>query len=89
MAPDKLGSLEARVRSLVELIQNLKRENADLKGTLREAHTRLSREEELNHRWIKERVQIKTRITRVMHELDSLESAVGSKEVALDKDHRG
>ena len=87
--PDKLESLEARVRSLVELIQNLKRENADLKGTLREARTRLSREEELNHRWIKERVQIKTRITRVMHELDSLESAVGSKEVALDKDHRG
>ena len=89
MALDKMESLEARIRGLVELVQSLKRENAELKGTVQAARERLSTQEQGSHRWVEERVQIRRRIEKVMGELDSLEYMGRSKEVAFDKDHRG
>ena len=89
MALDKMESLEARIRGLVELLQSLKRENAELKGTMQAARERSLTQEQASHRWVEERVQIRRRIEKVMGELDSLEYTGRSKEVAFDKDHRG
>ena len=82
MALDKLASLEARVRELVELIQTLKRENAGLKGDLRAARERLIRQHASDDRWGSERADIKVRIEKVLDDLDSLEFIEESKEVA-------
>ncbi|MGH7260538.1 MAG: cell division protein ZapB [Nitrospiraceae bacterium] len=82
MALDKLVSLEARVRELVELIQTLKRENASLKGDLRAARERLIRQHASDDRWGSERADIKVRIEKVLDDLDSLEFIEESKEVA-------
>lgn len=73
MAVDKLASLEARVRDLLELIQTLKRENAGLKSDLRVARERLVRQQTNGDQWVTERADIKTRIEKVLHDLDSLE----------------
>lgn len=73
MAVDKLASLEARVRDLLELIQTLKRENAGLKGDLRAARERLVRQQSSGDQWVTERADIKTRIEKVLNDLDSLE----------------
>ncbi len=75
MAVDKLASLEARVRDLLELIQTLKRENAGLKSDLRAARERLVRQQTSGDQWITERADIKTRIEKVLNDLDSLEFA--------------
>ncbi|MBI4402455.1 MAG: cell division protein ZapB [Nitrospirae bacterium] len=84
MALDKMEALEARVRGLVELVQDLKRVNAALQVELRAARERLSKQEENNRRWEEERANIRSRINKVLGELDFLECMEESKEVALD-----
>lgn len=84
MAVDRLASLEARVRELVDLIQTLKRENAGLKSDLRAARERLVKQHASGDHWMSERADIKARIEKVLGELDSLEFIEESKEVALD-----
>lgn len=84
MALDKMEALEARVKGLVDLIQSLKRTNAALEGELRAVRERLSKQEELSCRWEEERANIRSRIEKVMGELDVLECLEESKEVALD-----
>jgi len=83
MALDKLVSLEARVREMVDLIQTLKRENAGLKSDLRAARERLVRQHESDDRWVSERADLKARIEKVLDDLDSLEFIEESKETAL------
>jgi chromosome segregation ATPase len=83
MAVDRLVSLEARVREMVELIQTLKRENAGLKNDLRAARERLVRQHASDDRWGSERADIKARIEKVLNELDSLEFVDESKEATL------
>ena len=73
MAVDRLASLEARIREMVELIQVLKRENAGLKSDLRTARERLVRQHASGDQWVSERTDIKVRIEKVLSELDSLE----------------
>lgn len=75
MAVDRLAALEARVREMVELIQALKRENAALKNDLRAAKERLVRQHATGDRWAEERADIKSRIEKVLDELDALEFA--------------
>jgi|RhiMetStandDraft_4_1073278.scaffolds.fasta_scaffold1858494_1 chromosome segregation ATPase len=84
MAVDRLASLEARVRELVDLIQTLKRENTGLKSDLRTAKERLVKQHASGDHWVSERADIKARIEKVLGELDSLEFIEESKEVALD-----
>lgn len=84
MAVDRLASLEARVRELVDLIQTLKRENTGLKSDLRVARERLVKQHASGDHWVSERADIKARIEKVLGELDSLEFIEESKEVALD-----
>lgn len=83
MGLEKMEALEARVQGLLEMIQDLKRTNAALHGDLRTARERLSKQQELNHRWAEDQSDIKSRIEKVLGELDFLESIEESKEVAL------
>ncbi len=80
MALERLEALEARVRGMVELIQDLKRKNAALEKDLRHMRERLMKEEEVSRRWSTERLGIKSRIERALRELDFLTGLEESKE---------
>jgi chromosome segregation ATPase len=84
MTLEQMDALGTRVRGLVELIQELKRAKATLERELRVARERLIEQEERVRRWERERGEIRSRIEKVLGELDLLEHMKGSKEVALD-----
>jgi hypothetical protein len=84
MSMDRLDALEGRIRDLVKLVQELKRRNATLEGELKLARERLSEKNDSNRRWERERVDIKSRIEKVLGELDLLDSYDERKEVAID-----
>ena len=79
MALEKLEALEARIRGLVDVIQDLKRTNAGLQGELRATRERLMKEEELGRRWEEERGDVKARIEKVLNELDFLDCLEGAR----------
>lgn len=82
MSLDRLDALEARIKDLVKLIQELKRRNASLEEELKVVRQRLASQDELNQRWERERLDIKARIERVISEIEMLECAEEAKEVA-------
>jgi len=84
MALDRLDALETRIRDLVKLVQELKRKNALLEEELKATRQRLVSQDDLNRRWEKERVDIKSRIEKVMSEIELLECVDDPKEVAID-----
>jgi DNA repair ATPase RecN len=84
MALERLEALETKVRSLVAMIQDLKRTNAALHGELKAARERLLKQEALGRQWEEERTDVKARIQKVLSELDGLDCLEQSKEVALD-----
>ena len=84
MALDRLDALETRIRDLVKLVQELKRKNALLEEEVKTARQRLSSQDDLNRRWEKERIDIKSRVEKVLGEIDLLECADDTKEVTLD-----
>ncbi len=84
MALDRLDALETRIRDLVRLVQELKKKNSTLEEELKAARQRLASQDETNRRWERERVDIKTRIEKVLGEIEMLECLEEPKEVALD-----
>jgi chromosome segregation ATPase len=82
MSLDRLDALEARIKDLVKLVQELKRRNASLEEELKAVRQRLASQDELNQRWERERLDIKARIERVISEIEMLECAEEAKEVA-------
>lgn len=84
MALDRLDALETRIRDLVQLVQELKRKNAALEEEVKTAHQRLVAQDDMNRQWEKERVDIRTRIEKVMSEIELLECIEDPKEVAID-----
>lgn len=84
MALERMEALEARIRGLVDLVQELKEKNAVLDEELRAARERLSKQNHMNRRWEVERNDVRSRIEKVLEELESLECLEESKEVALD-----
>ena len=84
MALERMEALEARIRGLVDLVQELKEKNAVLEGELRAARERLSKQNQMNRRWEVERSDVRSRIEKVLEQLESLECLEESKEVALD-----
>ena len=84
MALDRLDALENRIRDLVKLVQELKRRNALLEEEVKAARQRLASQDDVNRRWEKERIDIKSRIERVIGEIEMLEGADDIKEVAID-----
>ncbi len=84
MALERLDALEQRIRDLVKLVQDLKRKNAALEDELRLARERVSNRDDENRRWERERLDIRSRIEKVLSEIEVLECLDSSKEVALD-----
>jgi hypothetical protein len=84
MTLDRLDALEIRIRDLVKLVQDLKRRNASLEDDLRLARERVAIRDDENRRWEQERVDIRSRIEKVLGEIDLLECLDEPKEVALD-----
>ncbi|HET9962337.1 MAG TPA: cell division protein ZapB [Nitrospiraceae bacterium] len=84
MSLERLDALEIRIRDLVKLVQDLKRKNAALEDELRLARERLSTRDDENRRWERERMDIRSRIEKVLGEIEVLECLDSSKEVALD-----
>ncbi|MGH9427860.1 MAG: cell division protein ZapB [Terriglobia bacterium] len=84
MAIDRLDALEARIRELVSMVQDLKRKNGTLEEELRAARQRLASQDDSNRRWERERNDIKLRVEKVLGEMEVLECLDESKEVALD-----
>ena len=84
MALDRLDALETRIKDLVKLVQELKKRNAGLEDDLRLARQRLADESDSNRRWARERTDIKTRIERVLSDIEVLEGFEEHKEVAFD-----
>jgi predicted RNase H-like nuclease (RuvC/YqgF family) len=84
MSLDRLDALETRIRDLVKLVQELKRKNGLLEEELKTARQRLDQQDDVNRRWEMERVDIKTRIEKVMSEIELLECIEDPKEVAID-----
>jgi ABC-type Na+ transport system ATPase subunit NatA len=84
MSLDRLDALETRIRDLVKLVQELKRKNGLLEEEVKTARQRLAQQDDMNRRWEMERVDIKTRIEKVMSEIELLECIEDPKEVAID-----
>jgi hypothetical protein len=84
MALDRLDAFESRIRDLVKLVQELKRKNAATEEELKIVRQRLAERDDMNRRWEQERVVIKSRIEKVLGDIELLESLEERKEVALD-----
>jgi chromosome segregation ATPase len=84
MALDRLDALENRIRDLVKLVQELKRKNAAVEEELKAARQRLAEKDDSNRRWEQERIDIKSRIEKVLSDVELLDCFEERKEVALD-----
>ena len=84
MSLDRLDALETRIRDLVKLVQELKRNNGLLEEELKSARQQVAQQDDMNRKWEMERVDIKTRIEKVMSEIELLECIDDPKEVAID-----
>ena len=84
MALDRLDALESRIRDLVKLVQELKKKNAATEEELKVVRQRLAEKDDANRRWEQERIDIKSRIERVLGDIELLECLEERKEVARD-----
>ena len=87
MALEKMGALEARVRTLVALVHELKSRNGQLEQELKHARGRLAKQAEVTRQWEQDRSDIRFRVEKVLGELElfeCLEDPRASKEVALE-----
>jgi chromosome segregation ATPase len=84
MTLDRLDALEDRIRDLVKLVQELKKKNAAAEEELKVVRQRLAEKDDSNRRWEQERIDIKSRIEKVLGDVELLECFEERKEVALD-----
>ncbi|HEU4685496.1 MAG TPA: cell division protein ZapB [Nitrospira sp.] len=84
MALDRLDALETRIKDLVKLVHELKKKNLALEEDLKAMRQRYAEQSDSNRRWERERVDIKTRIEKVLGEIELLEGLEERKEVAFD-----
>ena len=84
MALDRLDALEDRIKDLVKLVQDLKKRNAAIEAELTVRRQRLAEKDDSNRRWEQERVDIKSRIEKVLGDIELLECFEERKEVVLD-----
>jgi len=84
MALDRLDALESRIKDLVKLIHELKKKNVALEEDLKTMRQRFADQNDSNRRWERERIDIKTRIEKVLGEIELLECFEERKEVAID-----
>lgn len=84
MALDRLDALETRIKDLVKLVHELKKKNAALEEDIRTIRQRYAEQSDSNRRWERERIDIKSRIEKVLGEIELLECLEERKEVAFD-----
>lgn len=84
MALDRLDALETRIKDLVKLVHELKKKNAALEEEIKTVRQRYAEQTDSNRRWERERVDIKSRIEKVLGEIELLECLEERKEVAFD-----
>ena len=85
MSLEKMETLEVRVRGLVELVRELKEANASLEAQLTLAQEELSRREDYGRELEEERGNIRSRIEKVLEQLDTMEpSEAGLQEAVHD-----
>jgi chromosome segregation ATPase len=70
MSLEKLTALESRVRNLVQLVQDVKRENVTLKTKLSESQQQLRDQEQRLQDKENEQTDMQDRIEKILEELD-------------------
>ncbi len=70
---EKLETLEVRVRKLLDLVVELRQKKSDLEQELEVAQERLAKQQELSESWEDERTTIRSRIEKVLGELEFLD----------------
>ena len=73
MSSNKLADLEAKVKTLIVHLQELKRRNAQLEERLREVDGRLTKKDATMRRWEKERTWLRGKLRKVVGELEAIE----------------
>ena len=73
MSLNKLADLEAKVKTLIVHLQELKRRNAQLEERLREVDGRLTKKDATMCRWEKERTWLRGKLRKVVGELEAIE----------------
>ena len=84
MSFEKMDALEARVRRLVDRVHDLQQANKSLQQQLSLMKDELSKHESGSRDWELEREHIKSRIEKVLGELDGLESSNADLEEVAD-----
>lgn len=70
---EKLEALEVRVRKLVDLVIELRQEKTHLETELQAVREGLAKQKELLKGWEEERINIRSRIEKVLDELEILD----------------
>ena len=73
MSLESIEALEVRVRKLVDLVVELREHKSSLEQELQEARERLVKQDELSQGWEDERTSIRSRIEKVLGELEFLD----------------
>lgn len=73
MSVDKLETLEVRVKKMLDLIVELRRDKSHLEQELASTREQLAKQQEMTEGWEDERGAIRTRIEKVLGELDFLD----------------
>jgi len=70
---ENLETLEVRVRKLLDLVVELRQDKSHLEQELQATRERLSKHEEMSEGWEEERTTIRSRIEKVLGELEFLD----------------
>jgi chromosome segregation ATPase len=70
---EKLETLEVRVRKLLDLVVELRQDKSHLEQELEATRERLAKHEEQSEGWEEERTTIRSRIEKVLGELEFLD----------------
>ena len=73
MSVEKLDTLEVRVKKMLDLIMELRRDKSQLEQELEAARGQLAKQQEMTEGWEEERGTIRSRIEKVLGELEFLE----------------
>lgn len=73
MSVEKLETLEFRVKKLLDLVIELRQDKSHLEQELELTRERLAKREEMSEGWEEERTTIRSRIEKVLGELEFLD----------------
>lgn len=80
MSLENIEALEVRVRKLVDLVVELRQDKASLEEELQVARERLVKQDEMTQGWDEERTTIRSRIEKVLGELEFLDNSSNHQE---------